>query len=723
MYEFRKYGPVVISAGLFVTGVGLWLFRGGVRGELQAEAVAGLWERANVVRCYGTSAPSPFVAGFVGLYGTNYVTNLYSDVTIELHSESNGEGHTLWSTNTLRFTERDQEIAADFVLGPGAATNYVSRWIVSKDGVPQNGAGTYLTISRSGSSSQVLVMDGPDVYFYYRNYFRPTGVVGVVRFTLKTEPAQIASVTTNIVATGSLAADDYMRWSPVQAMLDGYRRAAMDESGGQGRLFWTPRRCEEWTNGIVLAVEPQAWSNWHTAVSYLFHAPQEEDEEHTNRYWTTVATGEPAIDGTPAASARWPYAGVSLQAGYTLTNTPVWSAVMPLVGGASTGVLSEEEIARGAWWSNAGLGTQCNVYAHERAVTNTPWPAWTIVQKWVSSNLYLQARSVATNLHTTVWIGPPSAIEGESVTREWWASTNGFVLEAAYDPDARSGYVTGAAESPLPLTSVKTNAGMRARALHVDADARIRHTYLRYTFWDEELNGAPMPSPYCSWAWYLGRYVEATEYVGMTAPHPCEYACASGLVSRVRVFAAVRHLTGDDEFGYNALWWWSNWGGDNEWYSADARDRATAATGYGYADAACLYAERPQGEADLRQTDEYWPGNAPSVVRLQLLADVENPTTRPVWGWGTNDLSGALTWEAGRWALNDWRHGYDLTLRNYDDEIRYVEESRERVWVTRSHEHVDVLFIAVVTDWNFRHMTDGFTPTNYVPEWARTNAP
>jgi len=382
MYEFRrKYGPVVISAGLFVTGVGLWLFRGGVRGELQAEAVAGLWERENVVRCYGNSAPSPFVAGFVGLYGTNYVTNLYSDVTIELHSESNGEGHTLWSTNTLRFTERDQEIAADFVLGPGAATNYVSRWIVSKDGVPQNGAGTYLTISRSGSSSQVLVMDGPDVYFYYRNYFRPTGVVGVVRFTLKTEPAQIASVTTNIVATGSLAADDYMRWSPVQAMLDGYRRAAMDESGGQGRLFWTPTPCASWSNGAVIAAIPQTWSNWQTIADEIYYCGGLGPSEwHTNRYWTTVEASGSATDHVAAVGTRWHYVGATWQDGLDRTNTPAWYAVRGACGSVKAGVPSDDVLARGSWWQGVGLGSNGYVYAHERAVTNTPTPAWTVVQ-------------------------------------------------------------------------------------------------------------------------------------------------------------------------------------------------------------------------------------------------------------------------------------------------------------------------------------------------------
>lgn len=67
MRKWVQYGPVVISAGLFITGVGVWTFRGGVRGELLADAAAGLYERR--VLAFHESldpaeAPPPYMPGF-----------------------------------------------------------------------------------------------------------------------------------------------------------------------------------------------------------------------------------------------------------------------------------------------------------------------------------------------------------------------------------------------------------------------------------------------------------------------------------------------------------------------------------------------------------------------------------------------------------------------------------------------------------------------------------
>jgi len=724
MINYRKYGPVLISAGLFVTGIGLWLFRGGVRGELQAECVAGLWERENVVRCYGTNAPSPFVQGFDYVCGTNYVTNLYSDVTIELHHEIDGTDATTWTTNTIRFLESDYGSfkASSFVIGPGAGTNYVSHWIVRRDGVDQNGSGTYLSCYRSDSSSQVLWHYGPDVYFYYRDYCRPTGVVGTVNFKLLSPPSQVLSVTTNIYPAGSVAVDDYLRWAPVQAMLDGYRRAALDECGSCSYLtsmFWTPLPCASWTNGTVIATIPQAWTNWMTEIDYLYYWSAD-DEPHTNRYWTTVDADGPAVDHVAAVGTRWPYDGVTWQDGLERTNTPAWLAVQGACNSDKEGVPSDTVIAAGSWWQNVGLGSDGYVYGHERAVTNVSDPAWTNVQKWVSTNLFLRARRVATNLYTTVWVGSPSEIIGTNITRTWYDLTSTSYVADVYDEDCRETEPKAASELPMALTACETNVGeMACLAATCRGDSSVNHLLHHYLFWKGE--DPPCPEPGSGWVWSMERQIDATQYLGMVAPHPSEYACASGLVSRVRVFLAVRHFNNaESDFAYHNGWW--GFGGmlppSNEYYNVDERTRGTNGTVCGYAATACRYADTPSGAAGKYETDAYTQGLYPSEIRLHLVADVENPTTRPVWSWGTNDLSGGLPWGAN-WYVNAWTHGGESYFYSGDDILLYIYELTERIWESSVDEYAYVLFVAVVTDWNFQHMTGGYTPTNYTPAWAR----
>jgi len=719
MMNYRKYGPVLMSAGLFVTGIGLWLFRGGVRGEIQAECVAGLWERENVVRCYGTNEPSPYIAGFSWLEETNVTVIYYMDVGIELHSESNGAGYTVWDTNTLRFvTGGPETLTARVFIASGAPTNYVSCWRVMANG-RQQPANLTLGVIRWDVNYGNGTLSGPDVLVTARNNYMVTGgTPRTVFFTLTSAMTNVLCVVTNINPVGSVAVDDYLRWAPVQAMLDGYRRAALDESGSYlASMFWTPMPCESWTNGIIIATIPQAWTNWDAGIEYLYYWTAD-DEPHTNRFWTTVDADGPAVDHVAAVGTRWPYDGVTWQDGLDRTNTPAWLAVQGACNSDKEGVPSDAVIAVGSWWQNVGLGSNGYVYGHERAVTNTATPAWTNVQKWVSTNLFLRARRVATNLHTTVWIGIPGVITGTNVARRWYGSAYTNYGAHIYDEDRRETEPKAASELPMALTACETNVGgMACLAVMCRGDSSVNHVLHKYLFWEGE--DPPCPEPYTSWDWSMWREIEATQYLGMVAPHPSEYACASGLVSRVRVFLAVRHYNWtEDDFGYHALWW--HIGAippSNEYYSVDERTRGANGTACGYAATACRYAETPEGAAGKYETDAYTPGLYPSEIRLHLVADVENPTTRPVWSWGTNDLSGGLTWGTN-WCVNAWTHGGEFYLYD-DDALLYSYEYTERIWESSVDESAYVLFVVVVTDWDFKHMTGGYTPTNYTPAWAR----
>ena len=184
---------------------------------------------------------------------------------------------------------------------------------------------------------------------------------------------------------------------------------------------------------------------------------------------------------------------------------------------------------------------------------------------------------------------------------------------------------------------------------------------------------------------------------GCSLPYPSDYACRSGLVSKVTVFAVCR------AYGYSTLNGFTTTeyspmlthtltvdgyiGTPDDWQSLDFG--LVSCVG-GWPSSSVPTAWTETFGADYQ--DLFY--RQPSVLKLAKVYEISNPTASPVFDFAVDDAvwpdASLLPYQHDYWvSYNEWKEDYGWDDNTGDDSLAE--------WTAR----LDVLFFVVVVDWNW----------------------
>lgn len=656
--KYVKYGTVWLAAALS-TAAGLWYARNNralVTGKDAAHVMAMADERRQIAYLTGTNTPNSYITG----WWTNSVVSTNYSTTVHFSSPV-GDGYTVSPTN-LVFTDVNWSAKQYVTFTAPAYYSPSHLFSFKRDGANQGtvtatmtGAetnGVYGGVQNNGSlqwgGTSVHVDQGTSQGFWFVLTAAPTGNPTV---TTNGVPYPLVDAAHRVDCVPRLN-DVYSNTLLVARNMAGLDTCAHTNAGVA--IYWTE---DDFEDGAVLACSEQTWTCATNPVV---------GEARTNFYWLGTSTNR--YSPVLTTSTRRPSAGVRCMSGVETTNFPVAAEMYLDTADATNG----ESFFGGYnnWWTFHGFGT--NAYAVSCEVVSNGIVRALNYQ--ITTNNLNQARSILTNLYRTVAFVDTSAMTYTgAVEKVRVASTNiTGITDGNPDKDAMFGVLDGIE------TVTWTNAAWDGTVYECDYRGEY-HMYHVFGYDNDDSNKA---------RYTIRQYL----YSGCELPYPSDYACASGYVSRVRIFAVggaavtpvVRRGNFDFVSDHSFPETWTNNTHASSTPQPDTYDpygvspvthmgeHARKSTEFGWGD---------------KYYDTYWTiMSQPATNRLSLILDVSNPNSPPVFTVGTivNTDAGNLGWEY---------------MYFYDD---YGWQPAEYAYTWYSFVHrVDVWKFVVVVDWNW----------------------
>lgn len=347
----------------------------------------------------------------------------------------------------------------------------------------------------------------------------------------------------------------------------------------------------------------------------------------------------------------------------------------------------------------------------------------------ITTNSLNEARNVLTNMTRTMCILPYSSLAFTNATRHWPSGRVDW--EAIGDEDAiipipdipldelEDEILSIAASFTNQETVVSFGDPNRWRGDLIDVSLRMNaaeEVSFRYVYDPEDW----YDHTYYSLSDWSHMFANAYVLHGASLPYPSRYACESGYVSRVSIYAAIFPMTGNEPLtGFNF-----GLGEADEIDASGSVHKPEDLNGYGLGltDHLCPFPSIPgfDDSVSANKASQYTlDTDTPGVkeIRLTLLGSWDNPTSVPVFDVGTTNI--VFPADCFRRQMTEVTY---LSASNYASFETILTRYRSyfSAWLCVSH------FIVVV-DWNWKHMNPSapFVPVPHTPEWilANTNAP
>jgi hypothetical protein len=324
----------------------------------------------------------------------------------------------------------------------------------------------------------------------------------------------------------------------------------------------------------------------------------------------------------------------------------------------------------------------------------------------ITTNGLYQAKNVIEGLRRTVYLCPASAL-----------SYTGSV------------YYTGGASTYTNVNNVESSPGLSLDSGIGDAFGAIVETGIEeghawsgiMATFSATAARALIHLVDLTLGWSVYRSVDVSYstsvLTGCTLPYPSAYACASGYVAKVSIYAialsdpAVKiNSSAGSIYGINLLTaeHVENYSGDAT--QPDAFNAIDLGLGYNISPTPSA----PQTFVDtLSRFDSADAVATPSSYVLSLVHEETAPTVRPAFTLGTR----ALTYSS------EYMHGFSFETSVHDSgDVETQHYTASRKAFDRS---VRIGWFVVVVDWAWKHMNPDtpFSPEHHTPEWAVTNAP
>lgn len=694
MITWRKYGPIWISGGLFISAAGLWLYRANpsvIRGQDPAECMAAIVEK-NVARLTFDQQPDTYLT-----LTTNTVTYTnYSD-TVTLTFDGTTAGRVSCASGaSLMFATTNWTTPQSVIMAVAATGTPVgdtaSYWRFEHDGTYEG----RLLVLQVGGGGAVIPLGSPvactNITFGPSGYQVPAGSNCTFSVVLNAAPTNNMSTYTVDVITTNIAVnarvDDFIRWRVIyDYTLAAGRTMALEE----GPLFWCQDSADAYTNGMALVTVPRVWTNT-SQVAYDIGTGSGTTEEFTNRIWyqTSPTIGGPLsniVQHAATMSTWFPTYSGSIQTNYPLTNAPLAEYLF-----TGTNYL----VAAGSnWWKNAGLGGTAYMFRCESLSTNGVM----IYDKRISTNLLNTAKTLANRMTTTMYVcalGDCVATSCVSYVGEYNYSTN-RTGETGGPPELNKyGLLPTAGDWTL------TNYPVLVGNVLVDFDIQLQEaSYDAEGFSDDWSYSADVTADYTS-----------QKLLGCKTPYPSTYACASGYVSQVRIFGVFSALP----FGASA--YISMPGIAPNWDADDITLVGGTVQTNGLELGLYTVGSTPSGlpavdyTRDYVDTVDFADGAECSQYVLALIGTYDNPSTPPLFDLGTDapSITASDSFNSGEWRGN-----------------RTVETltQTETAWGANHNSRVVCHAVIILVDWKWKHLNDAapYEPEDFIPEWARTNLP
>ena len=657
--KYVKYGTVWMAAALSAT-VSLWYARNNralVTGKDAAHVMAMADVRRQIAYLTGTNTPNNYITGWWtnSVVSTNYASTVH-------FSTPGGDGYTVSPTN-LVFTDENWSNPQYVTFTAPAYYSSSHLFGFKRDGENQGTVTATMTGSETNGvyggiqNHGTLEWGGTSVHV-------DQGTSQGFWFVLTAAPTGNPTVTTNGVPYPLVDAahrvDSVPRLNDVysNALLVARNMAGLDtyaHTNAGVAIYWTE---DDFSDGDAVACCRTDWGSTEITGS-----------GRTNYYWTGTATNRDAVALT--TSTRWPASGVRMMRGVTGTNLPV---AVELYGAADATNRASFFGGFNNWWTYHGFGTNVCAVSCE-FVTNGVVRA---LNYQITTNNLNQARAISTNLYRTVAFVDTSAMTYTgAVEKVRVASTNiTGITDGNPDKDAMFGVLKGIE------TVTWTNAAWAGTSFSCD----YRGQYWMYHVFGYDHDDSDRA------AYTIRQY----RWTGCRLPYPSEYACASGYVSRVRVYAvggagvqpAVQRAS------------WANYPSDHTfpagWTNCTFSGNTPQPDSY---DGNAAPPVTTMGQHGVRTPAFDWRGTAydtyslamqyPVTNRLSLVCDVSHPSASPAFTLGTvddTDVSGSdLGWE---YVFFD-----DSTNPSTPGEYAYT-------WYSFVH-RVDVWKFVVVVDWSW----------------------
>ena len=326
--------------------------------------------------------------------------------------------------------------------------------------------------------------------------------------------------------------------------------------------------------------------------------------------------------------------------------------------------------------------------------------------RWITTNGLWQAKNVLEGLRRTVYICPASTL-----------SYTGSV------------YYTGGSSVYTNVNAVAENPGLALSGGISDAFGAVAETGVEeghawsgiMATFSATATRALIHSLGSTEYWSVYRSADvsygASVLSGCTLPYPSAYACASGYVAKVSIYAvAISDPAVKVDSASATLYGISLLNAEHiAAYSGDATqpdafNAVDLGTGYNISPVPAA----PQTFVDtLSRFDAAASSATPSSYVLSLVYEETVPIVRPVFDLGTR----TLTYSA------DAMHGFsfETSTRDWED-VEFFHNTAEYKVFNHS---VRIGWFVVVVDWAWKHMNPDtpFSPEPHTPEWAVTNTP
>ena len=465
---------------------------------------------------------------------------------------------------------------------------------------------------------------------------------------------------TNIVSAAGRV-DHVMRWDVIYSNVLQRARgmSALDTYASEGtgiRIYWTE---DDFSNGMDVAQSETYWTN---TATFKWTGYQGTDHvwqaSCTNRAGTVITT-----------STRRPAAGVNLMQGVAGTNLPVAAAMYDAVNDGTNPAAFFGGCNN--WWTQNGFGT--NLAALECEIVTGRIVRAT--NRSVTTNGLNQARGIMTNLWRTVAFIDPSLM---SFTNGAYRARNAYTN--IYDAIGNQ-TLPGMHDMAGVLAGIQTvtsgTCGWSNRVYF--CDFRGSYNWFQYP---------GFPSHDTSEGNFLiGQY----RYDGCRLPYPAEWACASGYVGRVRVYACGGSGIAPEVKRIGNINHYSAYTETNIATYAASVPQPASYDVFDYGLLASMSAHGNPTNALVwtgRDYDTYTMDmTKPETNRLALVCDVSDPTTRPVFTLGSLADQGPADSGIG------WEHA--------EVPVSYGSGSYAWTWYSFVHE-VDVWKFVVVVDWKWK---------------------
>lgn len=767
MSELRKYGVIWIAAGIAVTGT-LWFDRSGadVRGEDYAELLAAATERGLAYHT-GTNAYAfasnalPSAVRWSDLYGKvmdagrAMATNnggpvLWLDASGELPEDGDYlvTGQQSWhvaSTSLVPYTASGGNTATQtvYVWEPGAAvTNAADMLAAAGTLVPADGiwywpgmetnrlpfaalcagvsSNASLGIAWEHGNWWTRIGNGTNVYRYtaevLKNFndetveFRPVAQFGYeldwptnVVFAYGEKGWKSVGVRQRgIVYSGhsvglySVACDGrdtaYFAASDSGAPLShtvSSKRLALAE---EGSTTFTVRRPSVISSPVVTYITTVGGSNVQVEPSQLIYYP-------TN--WSvpqTVTVTAPA-DGDDEHGA----ALIKLQTGAFSD----YLVVSVEDGGDNPHFELNPDLLTTGKGDSAPEAVRILIQQTNGYVSCT---------QAISTQNLNQAKAVMSGMTRTVAILSPSALSfTNGIEASWSATTNiSYESDEAEFPSDQSGTLYAAVKADILNGTSVTSAPTfwDAEGEWQIGQVRIWTQLLGETIVLHDSGDPPYHFESCDEIVYADADWRGIRLEGASLPYPSLYACASGYVASVSIYAAARcERVGvlvevdPDRTAYEL-----------SDYSGTPFDLSGMASAASAMFMPCPSIANPENRRiSAAAFDRYGYGSGGQQVRLHKIGTWLSPEVQPVFDldFSTPSVSGDSPAEvAAAWT-------------RYDETGSYSESYQLRQRVRDFSASVHISHFIVVVDWIWRHANDSvpYEPELWTPEWATTNAP